>query len=437
MSDDYLRALEHRWHTSGDPDDEARYLSARLRTGELNPTHLELAAYLDHGPAVTALGSAAPAGEHVPFGRWATSMDAPAWTRVGQLLLVEARQELAALSSGPDVREALQELQALLGEGDVADAWTLLAGLTPQIDALRYRLVDLEDFGVTAVARDVLHLARCAESVLRFRAPGTAPLSAGEQASWGMALAKVCSAGGIGHEQGPRLLTPELLGEAHCWNPLSSSTSEVASLQGEVEYLQARRAAGDLALGRLRLAAYAGHEAAQAALSDEAREPPTELAPWVEGLRAFGPWAQRSFLAALVDAVPNVLGAASPIQGEIAQMEPLELALAAARLSEECLASWRESGSAPASREADRACARLREAAEAPQLAPLPRLRGVILLHLESLGALIASDPSPHLERALTHLALGRSTEELQRYAAKAQRALTRRALTHPAPRPG
>lgn len=59
MADLALRDLERRWRLSGAPDDEARWLIARHRLGELDLSRLELAACCDHaaaGQALLALG---------------------------------------------------------------------------------------------------------------------------------------------------------------------------------------------------------------------------------------------------------------------------------------------------------------------------------------------------------------------------------------------
>lgn len=61
MSDAELREQERRWKESNLPADEASYLLARVRAGELSPQRLELAARLDHPAARIALGSMAPA----------------------------------------------------------------------------------------------------------------------------------------------------------------------------------------------------------------------------------------------------------------------------------------------------------------------------------------------------------------------------------------
>ncbi len=55
MADLGLRELERRWQASGSPDDEARWLVARVRRGELDLGRVELAACCDHLAAAQAL----------------------------------------------------------------------------------------------------------------------------------------------------------------------------------------------------------------------------------------------------------------------------------------------------------------------------------------------------------------------------------------------
>ena len=60
MSDERLRELERRWQETGADEDEAAYLLARLRAGELDVERLKLAAYCDYAAAQLALGDEAP-----------------------------------------------------------------------------------------------------------------------------------------------------------------------------------------------------------------------------------------------------------------------------------------------------------------------------------------------------------------------------------------
>ena len=48
MTDAHLRGLERRWMETGSVEDEACYLLARVRAGELTEERLRLAAYLGH-----------------------------------------------------------------------------------------------------------------------------------------------------------------------------------------------------------------------------------------------------------------------------------------------------------------------------------------------------------------------------------------------------
>ncbi|MCO5170330.1 MAG: hypothetical protein M9894_28675 [Planctomycetes bacterium] len=59
MSDARLRDLERRWRETGDPDDGAVWLRARLRAGDLDRDRLDLAAYCGH-PAAQRLSDRRP-----------------------------------------------------------------------------------------------------------------------------------------------------------------------------------------------------------------------------------------------------------------------------------------------------------------------------------------------------------------------------------------
>ncbi len=60
MSDTALRELERRWKESGSLADEAAFLAARMRRGELDRERLEVAAWAGR-PAACALTRLAPA----------------------------------------------------------------------------------------------------------------------------------------------------------------------------------------------------------------------------------------------------------------------------------------------------------------------------------------------------------------------------------------
>ena len=56
MADERVRELERRFQESRAPDDEAAWLRERVRTGQLDPRHLDLAAFMGHAPAALAGG---------------------------------------------------------------------------------------------------------------------------------------------------------------------------------------------------------------------------------------------------------------------------------------------------------------------------------------------------------------------------------------------
>lgn len=60
MSDERLRELERSWKESGAVEDEAAFLSERVRVGDLSSEQLQLAAYLNHPAAVSGLDELAP-----------------------------------------------------------------------------------------------------------------------------------------------------------------------------------------------------------------------------------------------------------------------------------------------------------------------------------------------------------------------------------------
>lgn len=75
MSDEPLRELERRWATTRDAADVSRLLVERMRTRAAARPRIEIAAYLGHAPAMTALGDAAPVGEYAPWGRRRAALD--------------------------------------------------------------------------------------------------------------------------------------------------------------------------------------------------------------------------------------------------------------------------------------------------------------------------------------------------------------------------
>lgn len=141
MSDDHLRAAERRWRETGSLEDEAAWLTLRLRSGALPLEVLELAAYADHPAACAVLAKEAPypratalnrdlialadgrPGAQVQIGEW------PPWIQVGFVL--------AALRSSVELRRE-EELSIRWGllwravrEGDESALTPATEGGTP------------------------------------------------------------------------------------------------------------------------------------------------------------------------------------------------------------------------------------------------------------------------------------------------------------------
>jgi hypothetical protein len=73
VTDERLRALERRWRETGATDDEAQYLQARARAGELDAERLALLAHCGH-PAAERIVGVTPFDDLRPWGdglaRW-------------------------------------------------------------------------------------------------------------------------------------------------------------------------------------------------------------------------------------------------------------------------------------------------------------------------------------------------------------------------------
>ncbi|MGE0708671.1 MAG: hypothetical protein AB7N76_12365 [Planctomycetota bacterium] len=100
MTDASLRELERRWIEGGDPEAEARYLSAALRAGEQERPRLELASYLGHEPATLALGGGAPRVPEDPID-WALGIQQRGGIEALRRLALAAAW-LSLPESGPD-----------------------------------------------------------------------------------------------------------------------------------------------------------------------------------------------------------------------------------------------------------------------------------------------------------------------------------------------
>ena len=92
--DAILRELERRWQVSGSTEDEASYLGAKVRCGELGRDRLELAAYL--GSKASALALSPEVATHTQALR-------TAW-RGGPVLLLSAARTLPVRFSGHSMR---------------------------------------------------------------------------------------------------------------------------------------------------------------------------------------------------------------------------------------------------------------------------------------------------------------------------------------------
>lgn len=82
MADDRIRSLERRFKQSGSLDDEAAWLAARNRAGEISDDQLELAADLAHDPARLALNK--PPLRYLDLSVWSRELH----DRWGQAVLV-------------------------------------------------------------------------------------------------------------------------------------------------------------------------------------------------------------------------------------------------------------------------------------------------------------------------------------------------------------
>jgi hypothetical protein len=256
VSDADLRELERRWRATRAVEDEARYLAARLRAGELTRERLELAAWIGHAPARVALGDAAPAGEHVDHERLARGVD-------------------------PDSRVALVRDRAL--------ALRALASRTPAIAAdIVVGVEALERWCACPCDR---HLPAEAASLLGTRVNALVHETAFDEAAMlaevRRAAEAVCerdvrrSLSALLRQRPPSAVTVAL-GEDHAF-----VAGDATSSRAQADWLRGRVARGELARERIEAAAYAGDEAATMAAACTLAAPP-QLIPFLEGLRAFG-----------------------------------------------------------------------------------------------------------------------------------------------------
>lgn len=254
MTDDALRDAERRWAATRSAEDEARLLLARLRAGVLPAERLELAAWLGHAAARAALGPDAPAGEQVPWTRWARAFDA-----AGLALLVRLAREAR-----------LARLDGLLpphGPEWLA-GWDRLAAGAIARDAAAAESVSLE----AQVRAQELSVVEPLAGYLAWNDLGTAASGVHEALTsrGGDLLLKVVAE--RAEARGP--LVAWALGAEHASPPVA------ATLQDEVDWLGAQLERGQLTEARLRVAAHAGSAAAAALLG---LPPPPPAPPRFQG----------------------------------------------------------------------------------------------------------------------------------------------------------
>ncbi len=283
MPDEALRRLERAGRPPTPPAAAARLLAARLRTGELARERVELAAWLGHAPARRVLGEAAPAGEHVPWERWAAALDAAGKAVVVTALLDRAKRRTGELDAeglrAPALSQALRGVRAWCAAPSEGGLQELAA----------------------AVAGEERHALRLAVSLARGE-HDTLPPSLSGFMKLALAVADVCVA-----PTGPRWATrlrdlcrdgrgqgEPFAAALAAWAagaPLRREQGAAPESAAERQVLLHRLARGEVDVEGLRLAAYAGLAAAREALLALGEEPvasPARLGPWLLGLRAWG-----------------------------------------------------------------------------------------------------------------------------------------------------
>lgn len=118
--DDELRELERRWRRSGEPGDQARWLQARLRAGELRAPRLKLAAALGHaGAGLASPGAATPLSA---LGEQLGACSAEALTRALAAVAASTIELPDAVTAVRDGR-ARAEVQAAVQALAAAERW--------------------------------------------------------------------------------------------------------------------------------------------------------------------------------------------------------------------------------------------------------------------------------------------------------------------------
>lgn len=143
MSDERLRELERRWKETAAVEDEALWLTERVRAGELSPDGLEAAACLGHDAARRAVGET-PAGVD-PLVYWWLGEDQvetgaePRWSRAlsklgptsplraGIAIAIEHAEELVgAERAAATVLIELAEREVIEGESTLGEAQNIV-----------------------------------------------------------------------------------------------------------------------------------------------------------------------------------------------------------------------------------------------------------------------------------------------------------------------
>lgn len=287
MNDEPLRELERRWTTTRDVADEARLLVERMRTSVVARSRVEIAAYLGHAPAMSALGDATPVGEYAPWGRWRAALDEAArapFVRLAALRRFSERVDDPVASSVEAASVALKAWLACPCEADRAAA-------RPALDGLEGELWDLPSsvYRRASELRDLLRaiVADVEESDER-----------DDLAFVVVSLQLVRN--GLELDRDQRAAREELvrwaLGPAHAFM--------AGPVGDERAFLSTRLASGELTRERVEVAAYARSEPARELLGWPVTAP-VEPVPWILGLARWSPtWALR----ALAEVAGNTRG---------------------------------------------------------------------------------------------------------------------------------
>lgn len=261
MSDLERRAVERDCLTS---EQAAELLRSRLRSGELSHEALELCAFLRHEPALFALGTAAPAGKHLPHERWAGELSLPFWLAAVQVgIEVERRKTQATLGKleanlqqdGPLDEELVAEGAQRREEGErfIAALGALEAWLLSPADSCPYsEWAELRESGWLYLrVHEVDNLFWLARDLLEWQKENG------------------CSAEGVGHWRAASLLryllqidyATRLLAEAGVPQLVGGDFIEAAIEVSEVAYLREQMRTV-LSPERVRVAALSGHSPA-------------------------------------------------------------------------------------------------------------------------------------------------------------------------------